>query len=196
MLVDKAGDNLKERGPFMATSIADILGNHRTEWCGKSLDKPTIDCNALIADALNAALDQLQSRDGASLKDWRWGHEHLTLLGHKVYSHIPFLKKRSDLTVESSGDFYTLDRGGSFDHDPKHPFARTHGGGYRGLYDLGDPSKSRFMITTGESGHIFSPHYGDLVPLWNNVKSITLSGTESELQAQGFPELILQPGAR
>ena len=49
------------------------------------------------------------------------------------------------------------------------PFARTHGAGFRGLYDLSDPEKSRFMITTGESGHIFSRHYGDFVPLWNDV---------------------------
>lgn len=191
ILVDKVDDDLKERGPFMATSIADILSNHRTEWCGKSLDKPAMDCSDAMAKALDDALSMLRQRETVSMKEWRWGSEHLTLLGHKVYGHIPFLSKRSDLTVESSGDFYTLDRGGSFDHDPKHPFARTHGGGYRGLYDLGDPSKSRFMITTGESGHIFSPHYGDLVPFWNDVKSITLTGTEAELAVQGLPELVL-----
>ena len=26
------------------------------------------------------------------------------------------------------------------------------------------------MIATGESGHIFSSHYGDLTPLWNDVQ--------------------------
>ena len=64
-------------------------------------------------------------------------------------------------------------------------FTRTHGGGFRGLYDLSDPDKSRFMIATGESGHIFSPHYGDLVPLWNDVKSFTLTGSEEDLAARG-----------
>jgi len=49
------------------------------------------------------------------------------------------------------------------------------------------------MIATGESGHIFSRHYGDLVPLWNDVKSITLSGSEDELKTSGAEELTLSP---
>ena len=60
------------------------------------------------------------------------------------------------------------------------PFARTHAAGFRGLYDLADPDKSRFMITTGQSGHIFSPHYRDLIPLWIDVKSIPLTGSEED----------------
>jgi penicillin G amidase len=73
------------------------------------------------------------------------------------------------------------------------PFARTQGGGFRGLYDLANPDKSRFMIATGESGHIFSRHYGDLAPLWNDVKSITLAGSEDQLQKAGAEELTLEP---
>ena len=73
------------------------------------------------------------------------------------------------------------------------PFARTHGAGFRGLYDFADPDKSRFMIATGQSGHIFSRHYGDLVPLWNDVKSITLAGTEDELKNAGAQEFTLSP---
>ena len=47
------------------------------------------------------------------------------------------------------------------------------------------------MIATGESGHIFSRHYGDLTPLWNDVKSITLAGSEDELKKAGAQELSL-----
>ncbi len=95
--------------------------------------------------------------------------------------------------MPSGGGFYTLDRGGGFEAPREAPFARTHGPGFRGLYDLADPEKSRFMITTGESGHIFSPHYGDLVPLWNDVKSITLTGSEEDLRKAGARELLLSP---
>ena len=95
--------------------------------------------------------------------------------------------------MPSSGGFYTLDRGGGFDAPAGLPFARTHGPGFRGIYDLADPAKSRFMITTGESGHIFSRHYRDLVPLWNDVRSITLTGSEDDLRKTGASELILSP---
>ncbi len=115
------------------------------------------------------------------------------MLQHQVYSHVPLLDRLSDLSVSSSGGFYTLDRGGGSEIVPDLPFARTHGGGFRGLYDLADPDKSRFMIATGESGHIFSRHYGDLTPLWNDVKSITLAGSEDELKKAGAQELTLEP---
>ena len=135
----------------------------------------------------------LVKRDGADMSQWRWGAEHQALLQHQVYSHVPLLDRLSDLSVSSSGGFYTLDRGGGSEAPPDLPFARTIGGGFRGLYDLADPDKSRFMIATGESGHIFSRHYGDLAPLWNDVKSITLAGSEDELRQAGGEELTLKP---
>ncbi len=65
--------------------------------------------------------------------------------------------------------------------------------GFRGIYDLADPEKSRFTITTGQSGHIFSPHYRDFVPLWNDGKSITMTGSEDELKRAGARQLTLRP---
>ena len=118
------------------------------------------------------------------MSQWRWGREHVALLQHKVYSHIPLLDRISDLSMPSSGGFYTLDRGGGFDTPADQPYARTHGGGYRAIYDLADPDKSRFVIATGESGHIFSPHYRDLAPLWIEGKSITLAGDEDGAEAR------------
>jgi penicillin G amidase len=193
LLIKKTGNNLIERGPYAATSIASILANNVTAWCGTSLNTPAIDCRDIVGQALDGALDMLEKREDGGMDKWRWGNEQMTILRHKLYSHVPVLNDLTDLSVASSGDFYTLDRGGSFDVDEKHPFIRTHGGGFRGLYDLADPDKSRFMITTGESGHVLSPHYGDLVPLWNDVKSFTLSGTYEDLATQGLPRLVLEP---
>ncbi len=95
--------------------------------------------------------------------------------------------------MPASGDFYTLDRGGGFKVPPDQPFARTQGAGFRGIYDLSDADKSRFMIATGESGHIFSPHYRDLAPLWIDGESITLRGSEDDLKRAGARELVFTP---
>ena len=64
----------------------------------------------------------LGHRESGGMKDWRWGDESITVLKNKFYSHIPFLSGKSELSMPSSGDFYTLDRGGSFVPDAKHPF--------------------------------------------------------------------------
>ena len=66
------------------------------------------------------------------MSQWRWGREQSALLQHKVYSPFPLLDRLSDLSMPSSGGFYTLDRGGGFDTPADQPYARTIGGGYRG----------------------------------------------------------------
>ena len=114
-----------------------------------------------------------------------WGAVQPALLRHKVFGHVPGLDAWSDLSFPSAGDFYTLDRGGGFDTPKDAPLARTQAGGYRGVFDLADLARSRFMIATGQSGHIFSPHYRDLLPLWRAGRSIALTGSENELQAAG-----------
>jgi penicillin amidase len=191
LLDDKTGLPMGEKGPFAATTLVSLMRNHPS-WCGGP-SAPDPDCRKALGRALDDGLALLVKRDGADMSQWRWGVEHRAVLQHQVYSHVPLFDRLSDLSVPSSGGYYTLDRGGGSEVVPNLPFARTHGGGFRGLYDLADPDKSRFMIATGESGHIFSPHYGDLTPLWNDVKSIRLAGSEDELKKAGAKELTLEP---
>jgi penicillin amidase len=191
LLNEKTGLKLGSVGPYDASALTSIAKDH-PQWCD-GINGPDADCRATITRAFDQAIDLLTRRDGADMSKWRWGDEHVAVLTHKVYSHVPLLDRLSDLSVRSSGDFYTLNRGGAHDPKPDRPFARLQAAGYRGIYDLGDPDKSRFMITTGESGHIFSPHYGDLVPLWNDVKAITLAGSEEDLKRRGASELVFTP---
>jgi len=191
LLVDKTGVDLTEKGPLAATTLLSLMRDHPS-WCD-SPGAPDPDCHKALGRALDEGIALLVKRDGADMSQWTWGAEHQALLRHQVYAHVPLFDRLTDLSLPSNGGFYTLDRGGGSGAPPELPFARVIGGGFRGLYDLADPAKSRFMMATGESGHIFSPHYGDLVPLWNDVRSITLSGSEDELKAAGAEELTLQP---
>ena len=192
MFEEKTGDLLKVLGPYDAQAMLAILADASSNWCGKA-NEPDPGCSATIRQAFETALDLLVKRDGADMGKWRWGDEHITVLRHKFYDHLPVFKDFAKLDIKSSGSFYTLDRGGSSVTDPDHPFARTHGGGYRGLYDLANPDKSRFMIATGQSGHVLTQHWGDLVGPWNEVQSFTLTGSEDELKARGLPVLTFSP---
>jgi penicillin amidase len=192
VLVAKAGDPLREKGPFDATALTGILSGN-TDWC-PAKDKSSVPCDEVIEKALHEALAFLNARHGGDMLSWRWGDEHVTVLKNKFYAHVPGLSEIADFAVPASGDFYTLDRGGGFSSDPNLPFARTHAGGYRGIYDLADPAKSRFMIATGESGHIFSKHYGDLVAPWSAVESFTLAGSQEDLEKRGLPEMVFGAG--
>ena len=191
MLVEKVGLSMSEKGPYDATTLISLMRDHPS-WCDAPA-KPDPDCRATLARALDEGLALLVKRDGADMSQWKWGHEHIALLRHTVYSHIPLLDRLSDLSMPASGDFYTLDRGGGWTVPADQPFARTQGAGFRGLYDLSDPDNSRFVIATGQSGHILSPHYRDLAPLWIDGRSITLAGSEDDLKRAGAPELVFTP---
>ena len=191
LIDDKTGLSMGEKGPFAVTTLVSLMRDHPS-WCDGT-GAPDPGCRRALGRALDEAVALLVKRDGDDMSRWRWGAEHQALLQHQVFSHVPLLDRLSDLSIGSSGGFYTLDRGGGSGTVPDLPFARTHGGGFRGLYNLADPDKSRFMIATGESGHIFSRHYGDLTPLWNDVKSIRLAGSEDELKKAGAQELTLVP---
>ncbi len=191
LLVDKTGLPMEAKGPFALTTMLSLMRDHPS-WCDEP-GKPDPACRRALGRALDEALALLVKRNGADMSQWRWGEEHVSLLQHQVFKQVPLLDRLSDLSVPSGGGFYTLDRGGGFEEPKDKPFARTHGAGYRAIYDLSDPANSRFMITTGQSGHIFSPHYRDLVPLWNDVRSITITGSEADLQKAGARELTFKP---
>ena len=156
LIDDKTGLSMEEKGPFAATTLVSLMRDHPS-WCDVP-GVPDPDCRKTLGRALDNAIALLSKRDGLDMSRWRWGAEHRALLRHQVYSHVPLFDWLSDLSVPSSGGFYTLDRGGGSDVVPDLPFARTHGGGFRGLYDLADRDKSRFMIATGKFGpHLFAP---------------------------------------
>ena len=46
----------------------------------------------------------------------------------------------------------------------------------RALYDLGDPSKSLFMHSSGQSGIVFSPLYRNFVERWTKVEYVPVWG--------------------
>jgi penicillin G amidase len=189
MIDEKTGLALTEKGPYAAAALYSLLIDH-PQWCDAP-QKPDPDCRQTIERALHESLALLTKRDGDDMTKWRWGAEHFSALTHQFYSHVPLLDRLSDLSLPANGGYYTLDRGEGFKPKPEHPFARVHAAGFRGLYDLGEPDKTRFMIATGESGHIFSRHYGDLVPLWSTGQAITLAGSEEELRRGGAQELVL-----
>jgi penicillin amidase len=191
LLEEKTGLKMEEKGPYAVTTLISLMHDHPS-WCDAP-ERPDPDCRKALGRALDEGLALLVKRDGPDMSQWRWGTEHVALLQHQVFSHVPLLDRVSDLSVPSSGGFYTLDRGGGFETPPDKPFARTHAGGFRGLYDLAAPERSRFIIATGESGHIFSRHYRDLVPLWIDGKSITLTGSEDDLKKAGAAELTFSP---
>jgi penicillin amidase len=154
-------------GP-QAETVAFVLspaGGHGSgaHWCGG-------DCSALVRDALVAAVDELRQAHGPDPLAWRWGDAHQAVFAHPILRGIPVLGWLTTIRVPVAGDDSTVDRQGG--RGPN--FDSVHGAGYRGVYDLADLDRSRFVIAPGQSGHPLSRHAGDFISRWRDGGTVTL----------------------
>jgi len=162
----------------------------RTVWCG-SPGQPTPNrCDKIVNDALDHALDDLAKRFGTDMAKWRWGDAHEARFDALLFRYIPIADRITRLTTDTGGDDFTVQRGAFFDPDPT-GFRHNHGAGLRAVYDLSDLAASRFVIATGQSGNPLSHHWSDMLTMWRDGASITLSPKRSQATVQ-----ILEPDAR
>jgi penicillin amidase len=152
------------------------------------------DCMKAVKAAFRETLDELSRRYGTDVSKWRWGDEHIAVMDNQVLDHVPGFLALFSEAFPSDGGFYSVNRGGGLGKpDAEHPLLRKTGAGYRAVYDLEDPSRSRFIIATGQSGHPLSHFYDDQLPLYREGESIRLQKTEEELKAEAIGILVFKP---
>lgn len=142
--------------------LAFVLSPAGAHWCA--------DRDGMLTRALEAAVTELAGAYGADPAAWRWGSAHPTVFANPLLRHIPFLGWLTTIRIPSPGDASTVNRaspGGD-------GYEAVHGAGYRGVYDLADLDRSRFIVAPGQSGHWFSRHAGDLARLWRDGETIAL----------------------
>jgi len=113
-----------------------------------------------------------------------WGQLHQATFNHPVLTHTP-LAFLSDRKMPFGGDRLTVNVGG---YNPNN-LRMNHGATYRQVIDLSEIERSRYMHPMGQSGHLLSPQYDDLLPLWQK-------GEYLPIQTKDYPvteTLVLEP---
>jgi len=118
-------------------------------------------CAALAGEALEQAVAELSAHFGPDPGAWRWGAAHQAQFQHPLLRFLPVLGDWSQITVPTSGDGETVNRGGL-----GAGFAHVHGPGLRAVFDLSSPDGVWAVIGTGQSGNPLSRHWDDQTPLW------------------------------
>ena len=136
-----------------------------SRWCGEG------GCAPLLAAALAEAVAALTPQYGAEPRQWRWGAAHVAQFDHAILRFIPFLRDWLGLRAAPGGDGETVARAAFRGSG----FAAVHGAGFRGVMDLAAPDGAFAVIATGQSGHPFSRHWGDMLPLWRDGALLPLA---------------------
>jgi penicillin amidase len=164
-----------------------------TRWCDVTGTAAKETCDSRMALALERALTDLRKRYGSDASHWRWGQAHYADFRHSVFNFIPLLRDVGNLRIPTNGDGYTVNKASPVFRNERAPFAQRHGPGFRALYDLADLERSRFVISTGQSGNIFSRHYGDFVQRWRDVRYVRIPTKRAALRQSASGILILRP---
>ncbi|CAN7394642.1 penicillin acylase family protein [Rhizobacter sp. LjRoot28] len=154
-----------------------VLLRHDAWWCDDKVTGPAETCAQQIDRAFEKALEELQSRHGSDVATWRWGDAHEARSEHRPFSKVAALAWLFETRVPVGGDTYTVNVSKvRMRPDPVTGalYVSEHGASFRGLYDLADPARSRIMLSTGQSGNVFSPRYRSFVEPWAQVRDVPL----------------------
>lgn len=146
----------------------------------------------LLLDTLKTAVDKLKTLQGAEPSSWSWGRLH-TVTFHHPLELLPGAKAIFNIgPLTRPGDTYTVNN----TNYAGEKFDQVSGPSYREILDVGNWDESVVMNAPGQSGQPGSPHYSDLVPLWNQTKYFPMLYSQGSVEKQAKDRLVLEPATK
>ena len=178
------------RPDFTLRVLDNVEGQAR--WCDDKTTTQIEDCPSRIRLALHDAVTELSTAYGSEPSRWRWDAAHRATFSNRPFGAFPLIGPLFNREVPVDGGAFTPLRA---DHSmaSERPYAAIHGAGYRGIYDLADEDRSLYVISTGQSGNVYSPHYDDLMPLWAKGEYVAIHTQPAAIASESIGSLILQP---
>lgn len=151
--------------------------------------------DAILRRALEQAIVDLTQAQGTTPDAWKWGDLHTATFSSATTSSIgldalqePFVV--GPLPVGGTGDTLNTTRSTGAGRGRAQvlsaPAARL-------IIDLASPESSRAILTTGQSNHLASGHYRDMVDPWRFVKYHTVLWERASIEEASDAMLALEP---
>lgn len=145
----------------------------------------------LLHKALRQALKLLREELGDDITQWTWGRVNRVHFAHPVGSVKPFHLLFNRGPYPTAGDQDTMLRAVG---KPVFPFEPVLGIDLlRFVADLSDWDRCRIMVPGGQSGHVASHHYADLIPLWRDGILLSMPFSRQAVERHAQERLTLVP---
>ncbi len=152
-------------------------------------DNPPASRDEMLADTLQSARKQLTQFLGPDSAQWSWGKLHTANFRHAL-DQKPGAKDLLDLgPLARPGDEYTVNATGAEGDS----WEQVSGASYREILDTGNWDQSVAVNTPGQSGQPGSPHYSDLMPLWDAGRYFPLLYSRKAVESETSDRLVLEP---
>ncbi|MCW8804513.1 MAG: penicillin acylase family protein [Ignavibacteriaceae bacterium] len=204
--LDKMGEDLFNQYVFLANvpyrNILELLQNPNSPWFNDAKKNERKTRDDVIRQSFSSALDELETSIGKDVKDWQWGKLHTVTFKHAFSGASGLLDAVINIgPYEISGDGTTIfnteyafsesiEKYPLFRHDP---FDCELGPSMRFIYDFAKPDEFYLILTTGQSGNIFSDHFIDHTELFLSEKYIKIKTNEELIKRSANSLLRLLP---
>jgi penicillin amidase len=142
----------------------------------------------MLRETLQTAAEKLAKLQGSDSRKWSWGKLHVMRFRHSLDQTQGASAVMDQGPVERPGDDYTVNSTESGEN-----FEQAGGASYREILDTSDWDRSVGVNTPGQSGQPGSPHYGDLIPLWDQGKYFPLFYSQAAVEKAAKQTLVLEP---
>ncbi len=183
----------RQRGRIRALQRALTVPSH-AQWCDVVSTPEVENCRQMIDRALEESVQDLVRRYGADQSKWRWGEAHAAVSEHRPFSKVGALARLFEVRVPTPGDTSTVNVGRHNPWEQAEPFANRWAASLRAIYDLSDLQKSVFVHSTGQSGHVLSPHYRDMAERWARVEYLPMVTDRAMVEREAYATLVVKPG--
>jgi penicillin amidase len=147
----------------------------------------------VLARAMNQATEQLNEELGPNPQEWRWGDLHRLELRSPTFGEsgiAPLEQLFNRGPFETSGGEGIVNATG---WTPYEGFDVTWVPSMRMVVDLTDLDASRWVHLTGQSGHVFDPHYDDQFAAWAVGDTYQWQFSPEAVQSRAVDTLTLEP---
>ncbi len=146
----------------------------------------------VIVDAMAAATTEVSDTLGADPGSWRWGDLHELELTHATFgtsgiAPLEALFNRGPYPA-AGGEGIVNATGWS----PADGFGVDWVPSMRMVVDLTDLDASRWVQLTGQSGHVFDPHYTDQVEAWASGETFAWAFSGEASRKSAVDVLVLE----
>ncbi len=170
----------------VAKAIDNLVQSGDTAWCDDVRTAEPETCETLLGRTLQQALAEMSERQGTSnVSKWRWDRVNAARFPHAPLDAAPVLRRFFSRTVPLGGDSFTITPVGPLGGD-------ILVSSYRQIIDLAGPDASRFVIPMGQSGHVWSDRYANLLDAWTKVEYIPMRFTRESVDGAARATLTLE----
>jgi penicillin amidase len=191
---DELGEQLLRRArSTAAVALAGLLADEASTWFDDVTTPQVETRNEILVQALEEAVEELTKKLGKNMARWRWGDLHTATfqnqsLGQSGIGPIEAIFNRGPVSVDGSMD--TVNNTGYSLNDP---YGVVIVPSYRQIVDLSDFARSVSMHTTGQSGHPYHRHYGNMIDPWRNIEYHPMLWERGDVEADAEGVLVLEP---